>query len=192
MCCFSFPADEALRQQWTVKVRRIDHRGRLWSPTKCSVMCSQHFPEDAFLYQFGRKTIKPGALPTIFSFAPEVPKRKVPKCRTGPTGPSTSSCTAETISVAEHSDQSKPGSNVDQSAQLSAPAFFSENSGGAKRVKTFHAYCAKSPTKLRKENEILRRKLALKVGALRNARKRGPDSKEKWQICWRTCARIAC
>ena len=32
--------------------------------------------------------------------------------------------------------------------------------------------CTKSPSKLRKENEVLRRKLAWKVGALRNARKR--------------------
>ena len=122
-----------------MKVRRVDHRGHLWSPAKSTVICSQHFQEDAFLYQFGRKTIKPGALPTIFSFAPDIPKRKAPKCRTGSTAPTTSSSNAETISIAEHSEQSSTGSSVDKSAESSA--FFSENSGGAKRVKTFHSYC---------------------------------------------------
>jgi len=148
-------------------VRRVDDRGHLWLPNKTSVICSQHFQEDAFMYQFGRKTVKPGALPTIFSFTQEVPKRKAPKCRSVPAGPTTSTCTSETISVVEQSDMA---SSVDKSAQSST--LVGENSGGGTYVKTFHSYCVKSPTKLRKENDVLRRKLAAKVGALRNVRKR--------------------
>jgi len=81
-CAFcSFPSDTLLRQQWVVKVRRLDKRDRLWQPSKSLVICSQHFHEDDFLCHFGWKTVKHGALPTIFSFAPAAKQRKVPKSR---------------------------------------------------------------------------------------------------------------
>jgi len=83
-CCVfcSFPTDTLLREQWVVKVWRLDKRGRLWQPSKSSVMiCSQHFHEDDFLCHFGRKTVEHGALPTIFLFAPAAKQRKVPKSR---------------------------------------------------------------------------------------------------------------
>ena len=122
----------------------MDHRGHLWQPTKNSVICSQHFNEDDFAYNFGRKTVKPGALPTLFSFAPQVPKRKAPKRRTEPIQQATPSATCATVDADE---QVNTVNSVDSSSQLS----------------TFHSYSVQSPTKLRKENEVLRQKLALKV-----------------------------
>lgn len=40
-----FPSDKSLRQKWIVAVRRVDpaHPGKLWRPSKHSVVCHQHF-----------------------------------------------------------------------------------------------------------------------------------------------------
>jgi len=163
-CTFSFPSDEVQRQQWAVKVRRLDDHGRLWQPTSSSVLCSEHFQHDDFTYQFGRKTVTPGALPTIFSFAPAVPKRKAPSCRSRIDDQPTSA-----VSESQTSEDGWDTSTSTVSGTVSASVSGADSGANAL---TFHSYSLQSPRKLKNSNEILRRKLGIKVRALRNARKR--------------------
>ena len=67
-----FPADPKLREKWVKQVRRTRAQ---WTPTKHSVLCSEHFSEDSFEVDsaiaatFGiskKRRLKPDAVPTIF------------------------------------------------------------------------------------------------------------------------------
>lgn len=67
-----FPADLKLREKWVKQVRRTRAQ---WTPTKHSVLCSEHFSEDSFEVDsaiaatFGiskKRRLKPDAVPTIF------------------------------------------------------------------------------------------------------------------------------
>lgn len=67
-----FPADLKLREKWVKQVRRTRAQ---WTPTKYSVLCSEHFSEDSFEVDsaiaatFGiskKRRLKPNAVPTIF------------------------------------------------------------------------------------------------------------------------------
>lgn len=77
-----FPTDAIRRKQWAVKLRRVDTRtGRLWQPGSSAVLCSKHFNDDDFYYQWGRKLVKRDAVPSIFSFVIPAKRRKVPANR---------------------------------------------------------------------------------------------------------------
>ncbi len=42
-----FPANEMLKQQWIVAIKRVREDGKKWHPTATSVVCYRHFlPED--------------------------------------------------------------------------------------------------------------------------------------------------
>ena len=67
-----FPADPKLREKWVKQVRRTRAQ---WTPTKHSVLCSEHFSEDSFEVDsaiaatFGiskKRRLKSDAVPTIF------------------------------------------------------------------------------------------------------------------------------
>lgn len=65
-----FPRDEALRSQWLAKISRAD-----LVVSKNSRLCSEHFTPDCYerdlkaeiLGLKPRSTLKPGAIPTVFS-----------------------------------------------------------------------------------------------------------------------------
>jgi len=157
-------------QQWSVKIRRLDERGHLWQPTKSSVLCSEHFLKEDFVCQFGRRTVRLGAVPTIFPFAHPAKNRKAPKARDTVLSESTVTpdSSAATASVStEHAASAMPRDiDVKDVAPLEV-------------VRTFHTYSVQSPTKLRRTNEALRQKLALKMRLLRNGRKREVRLKTK-------------
>ena len=70
---FKFPSDPILREKWTKEVKRTRDR---WSgPSKHSVLCEKHFPEECFepdsaialsMGLLKRKRLRPNAVPTIF------------------------------------------------------------------------------------------------------------------------------
>ena len=69
---FKFPKDPVLRRQWEKQVQR--NRAQ-WKATEHSHLCSEHFPSDAFHIDSAiaatcgmkkKKTLKPGAVPTLF------------------------------------------------------------------------------------------------------------------------------
>jgi len=43
-----------------------DNRDTVWSPPPNAVVCSEHFVATDFMWQWGRKLIKPDAEPTVF------------------------------------------------------------------------------------------------------------------------------
>ena len=65
-----FPRDEALRSQWLAKISRAD-----LVVSKNSRLCSEHFTPDCYVRDLKaeilglkpRSTLKPGAIPTVFS-----------------------------------------------------------------------------------------------------------------------------
>jgi len=147
-----FPADEEQRKKWAAKIRRLDDDDRPWQPGPHAVVCSAHFTDDDFYTQWSRKLVKPGAVPTVFSFTAPARKRKPPTRRLTETPPSTASAVE---------DQPAPSSSSEQQPQTSAATSIA-----------FHSYSLSSPTKLKKHNEMLRLRLKHKINLLRNARRR--------------------
>ena len=48
----SFPGEKTLRDRWAVAVKRCDSRtgkGKLWQPSRHSVVCCEHFKEDDYI-----------------------------------------------------------------------------------------------------------------------------------------------
>lgn len=148
-----FPTDENRRQQWVVKLRRLETGsggGSLWQPGPTAVLCSQHFLPDDFYMQWSRKLVKPDSLPSVFSFAPPVKRRKAPMDRS--TDNTTSIVyTEETVDNTEPA----PASSASLSASISD-----------------HTYTVESPTKLCKKMSTLVERIRAKNSALRNARRR--------------------
>lgn len=69
---FKFPmTSEYILKAWLLNIRRKD-----FVPNKTSLLCSDHFTEDCFRFEnfTNRRLLKPGAIPTIFSYKP------VPEC----------------------------------------------------------------------------------------------------------------
>uniref|UniRef100_L7LYZ7 Putative transposase strongylocentrotus purpuratus: similar to transposase n=1 Tax=Rhipicephalus pulchellus TaxID=72859 RepID=L7LYZ7_RHIPC len=70
--------DGLRREQWLLNIGRKN-----FVPTKNSVVCELHFTEDQFepriLKEFGKKKLKPNAVPTIFSHRPIVKQEKPPQ-----------------------------------------------------------------------------------------------------------------
>lgn len=69
--------DGLRREQWLLNIGRKN-----FVPTKNSVVCERHFTEDQFepriLKEFGKKKLRPNAVPTIFSHRPVVKQEKPP------------------------------------------------------------------------------------------------------------------
>ncbi|XP_075729900.1 THAP domain-containing protein 1-like isoform X1 [Rhipicephalus microplus] len=70
--------DVLRREQWLLNIGRKN-----FVPTKNSVVCELHFTEDQFepriLKEFGKKKLKPNAIPTLFSHRPTVKQEKPPQ-----------------------------------------------------------------------------------------------------------------
>ncbi|KAI8796378.1 THAP domain-containing protein 1 [Biomphalaria glabrata] len=72
-----FPVNNPkLCKEWVVKLKRKN-----FTASVHSVICSEHFEEDCFIYQpfTNRRLLKPGAVPTKFSFSKSTPSRKKTK-----------------------------------------------------------------------------------------------------------------
>jgi DNA transposase THAP9 len=152
-----FPTDDERKRKWVVKLRRLDEDGRPWQPGPNAVLCSQHFLEDDFLYQWGRKLVKSEAVPTVFSYTKPTQKRKAPAQRS----------VEATVSEATGDDtvQSKRRPASESPARhVAGPSSSTPSS--------LHSYCVISPRKLKQHNEQLQLRLKLKTAALRNARRR--------------------
>ncbi|XP_050803103.1 THAP domain-containing protein 6-like [Gopherus flavomarginatus] len=64
-----FPRDNKKKQQWAQAVHRADPvSGKLWTPSEWDMICSQHFNPDCFKEINGKKFLKEGSCPSIFSF----------------------------------------------------------------------------------------------------------------------------
>jgi len=76
----SLPINNAkLLRTWLLKMKREDP-----PVSKHSYLCSEHFSEDCFMREGGKRYLKSGTAPTRFSFSPEErekPKRKAPVYR---------------------------------------------------------------------------------------------------------------
>ena len=172
-----FPANSNWRQQWIVKLRRVDEGGRLWQPGKDAAICSEHFYESDFYFQFARKLVKPGVVPTVFSFAPPVVKRKLPKSRQTDAAAAVSSQKAP-LSIAK-----LPGgegvllcrSDKSGESELEIMSTADENVStvqAASSLKSFHSYALPSPTKLKHRTDVLHKALQRKIQVLKNTRRR--------------------
>lgn len=102
--------------------------------------------------QWGRKLLKPDALPSVFSFRPIPVRRKRPKNRA--------------LAVVE--PQELPGCSEEASVEVSV----ARHPDRPTVVSLEHAYVVGSPTKLRKLNVELTKKLQEKTNRLRNFRRR--------------------
>ncbi|KAM7167201.1 THAP domain-containing protein 6-like isoform 1-T5 [Macrochelys suwanniensis] len=64
-----FPKDKKKKQHWAQAVHRADPMsGKLWTPSEWDMICSQHFNPDCFKEINGKKFLKEGSCPSIFSF----------------------------------------------------------------------------------------------------------------------------
>ena len=54
--------------KWIVKVKRAAHGGKLWTPSKHSYLCSEHFEPTCFVTNRGIRLLKKNAVPTIFNY----------------------------------------------------------------------------------------------------------------------------
>ena len=117
------------------------------------MLCSEHFHPSDFFYQWGRKLLRPDAEPSVFTFAPPVPRRKPPAARN-----------ANTCDVDQHCSSSETiAMDIDNELHTT-------DTGAATRLD--HGYAVKSPTKLTAQVNSLTDRLAGKIAQLRNARRR--------------------
>ncbi|XP_067425096.1 THAP domain-containing protein 1-like isoform X3 [Emydura macquarii macquarii] len=64
-----FPKDNKKKHQWAQAVHRADPvTGKLWTPSEWDMICSQHFNLECFKEINGKKFLKEGSCPSIFSF----------------------------------------------------------------------------------------------------------------------------
>jgi hypothetical protein len=188
----SCPTDVNWRQQWVVKLRRLDENGRLWQPGRDATVCSEHFYDHDFYYQFARKLIKPGALPTVFSFAPPAVKRKPPTPRQAtaavtrrpPNVPLTneinSSDTAEQR-LDETSDDRRSAASGNEHEVTNETMQVDSTASVATTVNSLHNYAVPSPNKLKRRVSHLHQVLHRKVLDLKNARRR--ECRLRGKVC---------
>lgn len=48
-----------------------------FQPTKSSKLCSEHFLSSDFIFNFGKKSLKPDVIPTVFNFPKHLIKKEV-------------------------------------------------------------------------------------------------------------------
>ncbi|XP_062984727.1 THAP domain-containing protein 6-like [Elgaria multicarinata webbii] len=77
-----FPKDNTRKQEWAKAVHRVDPvSGKLWMPSEWDMICSQHFNLECFREINGKKFLKEGSCPSIFSFPDTFKKINTPKKR---------------------------------------------------------------------------------------------------------------
>ena len=78
---FIFPTDKSQRKQWTHAVRRDE--GKKFQISGSTKVCSRHFKTEDFQRSLGGSKInlKPGVVPTVFSWRTSPRKRKPPPFR---------------------------------------------------------------------------------------------------------------
>ncbi|XP_061474795.1 THAP domain-containing protein 7-like isoform X2 [Rhineura floridana] len=75
-----FPKDNTRKQEWATAVHRADPvSGSLWMPSEWDMICSQHFNPECFREINGKKFLKEGSCPSIFSFPDAFKKIHTPK-----------------------------------------------------------------------------------------------------------------
>jgi len=160
------------RKHWAIRLRRQDEKGHLWMPHPRDELCSEHFHNSDFFWQWGRKLVKPGAEPTIFSFAAPVSRRKPPAERqssnvgnlqlsVGKLQISASPCCFRGDS--EEADHASPDSPQQEPVPGPNISFCASD----------HSYAiGTSPRILASRMQILAKRLHDRISALRNARKR--------------------
>ncbi|KAF2894484.1 hypothetical protein ILUMI_11684 [Ignelater luminosus] len=90
----AFPRDPIRRQQWAIQTKRAN-----WTPTENSVLCEVHF-EDGMWEKTradGSRKLKCNAIPTLFNFTTNKPKRKVSRYLLPSTSSSTVSSNINTV-----------------------------------------------------------------------------------------------
>ena len=164
-----FPTDPDRRTRWCVKIRRQNSNGKLWKPGPGAVICSEHFRDIDFYWQWGRKLIKPDAAPTVFTFAPPPPekKRKLPCNRL--------------LSPLPNYEAPVDNNNLNIAAEVNVTAYDNvadvssddvTNTSSIETVTLDHHYCVKSPRKLAKQVHSLVTRLNARNTSLRNSRRR--------------------
>jgi hypothetical protein len=127
------------REEWAVRVRRLDRKRKgLWQPSATAVICSEHFLQDDFHQQFGRKTVKPNVSRSVFSFAPPKKLRQAPAKRSTGPSPSVSKTTRSDAVI----NKTPSNESVDSMEALT-------------NIHADHAYAVTSPTILRNQNDLL-------------------------------------
>lgn len=168
----SFPTDSTWRQQWIIKLRRVDENGCLWQPGNGASVCSQHFNDSDFYYQFARKLVKPGAVPTIFNFAPPVVTSKAPKRRKVYASSHLQSRKAPESSFNLPDDdcgcgiQSASRNATDKTASVLSTAPVSAS------MKLSYSYATPRSIKLKHRADVTRKILRREVQALKSTRRR--------------------
>jgi len=154
------------RERWAVRLRRQDNvTGGLWTPGPRTVVCSQHFHNSDFFWQWGRKLVKPDAEPTVFSFAPAVKRRKPPTDRKS----GLVSCLTIKRRKAP-ADQKED--EVMNFAAFQQESVLVSDVGSSVAVARDHQYAMKSPQKMVNQLHSLVNRLHDRTSAVRNSRKR--------------------
>ncbi|XP_060091919.1 THAP domain-containing protein 6-like isoform X1 [Heteronotia binoei] len=77
-----FPKDNKRKQEWAQALCRVDPlSGNLWTPSVWDMICSQHFTPECFREINGKKFLKEGSCPSVFSFPDDCKKTNTPKKR---------------------------------------------------------------------------------------------------------------
>ena len=102
ICFVSFPSrNSALVKEWTIRMHRLD-----FTPSKSSVVCSDHFEEACFDRTGQTVRLRDDAVPTIFNLPPHLKStlrhRKPPTQRTPSTSTITSPVTASGDVIEAH------------------------------------------------------------------------------------------
>ncbi|XP_015262291.1 PREDICTED: THAP domain-containing protein 6-like [Gekko japonicus] len=75
-----FPKDNRRKQEWAQALCRVDPvSGNLWTPSVWDMICSQHFNPECFREINGKKFLKEGSCPSVFSFPDDCKKINTPK-----------------------------------------------------------------------------------------------------------------
>ena len=84
---FKFPREQSRNRTWKRFINQYRRKGTgdTFNIKPCTVVCEFHFKADGIKVSLGRgkKTLKPGAVPSVFSFKRKAspPQRKSPKKR---------------------------------------------------------------------------------------------------------------
>nr|XP_056705173.1 THAP domain-containing protein 6-like [Euleptes europaea] len=75
-----FPRDNRRKLEWARAICRVDPvSGSLWTPSVWDMICSQHFNPECFREINGKKFLKEGSCPSVFSFPDDCKKINTPK-----------------------------------------------------------------------------------------------------------------
>jgi hypothetical protein len=165
-----FPQDKSTRQQWIVKVSRLQPgTNNLWEPPARAVLCSAHFNKDDYFYNGGRKMLKCDAVPTHFAHRSKATKRKAPTARVGPPIP-----VRQRRAVTARVGLSTPVTSRRALTQYSVNSNVVGLNKGTSCYSLLkeHSYSLQSPRHLRRSYDRVVTALHKKKQALQNVRRR--------------------